>query len=160
MRPLFNRSYAVLAFTLVAGCASAPQTPEPSSASLSGTACVGTVINPPTGLSETQDPALLQTAEGAPGQGKLCTGKVYIAEEPVTVYRVWDSAKAYTAYGSWWSFSYPEGSKESYRKAEDICPEWSSLDRMSTCSIKVGTHVVVGPGQSVDCNNNLSYPQS
>ena len=31
---------------------------------------------------------------------------------------------------------------------------------MSVCKIKVGTHIVIGPGQSADCSEGLSYAKS
>jgi len=95
--------------------------------------------------------ALLKKSLGARTEGKLCTGKVFLAEKPVTVYRVWNSDKNYTIYGSWWSFDSPQGPKIQYRKDNGICPSWSTLDRLSSCTIKVGAKIVVGPGQSAKC---------
>lgn len=118
-------------------------------------ACVGDVIAPPAGMKETTDEALLASALGAPGKGALCKGKVFVAEKPVTVYRVWDKDKAYTLYGRWWSFSLPVGPRDKYQVDNDICPEWSPLNIMSSCTIKVGTKVVVGPGQSAQCTDRL-----
>jgi hypothetical protein len=160
VRILFKSSYAYLAFALIAGCANISPTQENLAVGIDGKACVGTVMAPPLGLVEADDTELLQAAQGATGQGKLCAGKVFVAEKPVTVHRVWDSARPYTVYGSWWSLSDPQGPRDSYRKEEDICPEWSALDRTSTCTIKVGTRVVIGPGQSVNCKGDLSYPPS
>lgn len=161
MRTLFKSIYAAVALLLIASCASVPQQSlENLAVGVDGSTCVGTVMTPPAGLVEADDTGLLQTAQGGSGQGKLCTGKVFIAEQPVTVYRVWDSSRPYTVYGSWWSLSEPQGPRDNYRKEEDICPEWSALDRVSACTIKVGTRIAIGPGQSVNCNNNLSYPPS
>ena len=117
--------------------------------------CVGEVINPPAGLVAAQDDALLASAIGAPGKGALCKGKVFVAEKPVTVYRVWDASKSFTLYGRWWSFDLPKGPRDAYQVANDICPEWSPLNKMSSCTIKVGTKVVVGPGQSAQCTDRL-----
>lgn len=117
--------------------------------------CVGAVIAPPVGMVETTDDALLASAIGAPTKGALCKGKVFVAEKPVTVYRVWDASKSYTLYGRWWSFDLPKGPKQAYQVANDICPEWSPLNIMSSCTIKVGTKIVVGPGQSAQCTSAL-----
>ena len=160
MRLFIKNSYVYLAFALIAGCANISPIQDSTIAGIDGKACIGTIMAPPAGLVETDDAELLKTAQGESGQGKLCAGKVFVAEKPVTVYRVWDSSRAYTAYGSWWSLSDPQGPRDNYRKEEDICPEWSALDRMSACSLKVGAKVVIGPGQSVNCNNSLSYPPS
>lgn len=117
--------------------------------------CVGDVLTPPAGMVLAEDDALLASAIGAPGKSKLCKGKVFVAEKPVTVYRVWDSAKSYTLYGNWWSFSLPKGPRNKYQVDNDICPEWSPLNIMSSCTIKVGTKVVVGPSQSAQCTASL-----
>jgi len=144
-----------------AGCVSTPENLASTSAvdQPVGTVCAGGVMPPPAGLSEVTDPALLETALGAAGQGKLCAGKVFVVEQPVTVYRVWDSAKSYTALGRWWSFELPEGPKSDYRKDNDICPAWSALNQMSSCRLKVGAKIVVGPGQSAQCKC-FKYPKS
>ena len=119
------------------------------------TGCVGTVMHPPAGLAETSDAALLASAIGEPGKGALCMGKVFVVDKPVRVYRVWDAAKSYTLPGRWWSFSVPVGPRDTYRVANDICPEWSPLDIMSSCMIKSGTKIVIGPGQSAQCDAGL-----
>jgi hypothetical protein len=155
-----KNSYAYFVFALIAGCTNISPIQDTTIAGIDGKACIGTIIAPPAGLVETDDTELLKTAQGESGQGKLCAGKVFVAEKPVAVYRVWDSAHSYTSYGSWWSLSDPQGPKDNYRKEEDICPEWSALDRMSACFLKIGAKVVIGPGQSVNCNNSLSYPPS
>lgn len=123
-------------------------------------ACVGDVITPPAGMVAATDDALLASAIGAPTAGALCKGKVFVAEKPVTVYRVWDSSKSYTLYGRWWSFNLPQGPRDKYRLDNDICPEWSPLNIMSSCTIKVGTKVVVGPGQSAKCADGTILPAS
>jgi hypothetical protein len=124
-----------------------------------GVACVGQISSPPPGLAVVADDALLQEALGATGAGELCAGQVLVALEPVTVYRVWDSARNYTRYGSWWSFQRPEGPRSQYREDNSICPSWSELDRMSACTVKVGAKLVVGPGQSAQCKQ-MTYAKS
>ncbi|TDR81516.1 hypothetical protein [Paludibacterium purpuratum] len=128
------------------------------------TMCTGDVQAPPAGLEEVQDPTLLAKAIGAPQQGKLCTGKVFKLAETggnmVTVYRVWDASKPYTALGGWWSFSAPQGPRDAYRQENEICPAWSALNKVSHCTIKAGALIVVGPGQSAKCSDDLNYPTS
>jgi hypothetical protein len=121
-------------------------------------ACAGHV-EPIDGLSVTTDPSLVNQASGGPGRGALCTGEAFVATKPVTVYRVWDKSKGYTQLGRWWSFDKPAGPRDAYRGANAICPEWSPLDVVSECRLKPGSHVVVGPGQSVQCQST-SYPAS
>jgi hypothetical protein len=113
--------------------------------------CVGTVMPVPDGLTEASDAAFLAQAIGAPTKGALCMGRVYVAEKAVTVYRVWDASKAYTLYGRWWSLARPAGPRAQYQHENAICPEWSALDRVSSCTLKVGSKLVLGPGQSAQC---------
>lgn len=122
--------------------------------------CVGEIITPPAGLVASTDDALLAKAIGAPEAGKLCKGKIFVAEKPITVYRVWDSSKSYTLYGGWWSLDVPKGPRNEYAVKNDICPEWSPLNIMSSCTIKVGTKVAIGPGQSAKCADGSVLPAS
>lgn len=147
---------------LLAACATTPPTAPATSAASASAAdnCIGTVLPPSAGLHEISDNALLQAATGAPGKGALCKGKVFVADNEVTVYRVWDAAKPYTLYGSWWSFSLPAGPRDKYRLENDICPEWSALNRMSACKIKIGAKIAVGPGQSAQCASGTLLPPS
>jgi hypothetical protein len=124
----------------------------PSSAPTLGEGCVGSVLPPPAGLKPAEDPALLQSAQGAPGEGKLCGGRVFVATAAVPVYRVWDSARPHTLLGVWWSLSMPQGTRDEYRRANVICPGWSALDRVSACVLIPGTRVAIGPGQSARCD--------
>ena len=121
---------------------------EPSAAS---TACVGAPVAPPTGAHEVDDPALVARAVGGPGEGKLCAGKAYEVTQPIVVHRVWQSAKAYTLFGGWWSLEAPRGPVGEFRARYEVCPEWSTLDVASTCTLKVGARFVIGPGQSARC---------
>lgn|GEM_PF-3775129 len=50
--------------------------------------CVGAIVTPPEGMVAASDEALLAAAIGEPGKGALCKGQVFVAEKPVTVYRV------------------------------------------------------------------------
>lgn len=125
--------------------------PEPA-------ACPGK-IEAQDGLAAVSDEPLYKQAVGEPTKGSLCTGQVFEAQKPVKVYRVWNKAKAYTKLGRWWSFAAPKGPVAAYRAANAICPEWSDLDMVSECTLKVGAHVVVGPGQSAACKAE-SFPVS
>ncbi len=139
----------IVALLALGGCASVAPPPD---------GCVGLVGTPPAGLVESSDDALLASALGAPTKGALCKGKVFIAERDVPVFRVWDAAKSYTLYGRWWSFAQPQGPRDQYQIDNDICPEWSALNKMSSCTIKSGSKIVVGPGQSAQCAASLLPP--
>ena len=155
MTTLFRRRATWLAFVLLAVCAPLAQH-DPLFAQTEQ--CIGSVVTPPAGLVEVKaiDSKILELLKGAidlPSKGKLCKGSVFVAEKPVTVYRVWDKSKAYTMTGSWWALEVPRGPRDKYRVDNDICEEWSPLDVMTSCTIKVGAQIVIGPGQSAQCAN-------
>ena len=118
------------------------------------------VITQPNGFVESNDKKLLFAAIGAPGKGKLRKGKVFKAEKSITIYRVWDDAKSHTLWGIWWTLDVPQGTRDEYRIKNAICPEWSQLNIMSSCTIKIGTKVVIGPGQSVKCKDGSVIPDT
>ena len=66
--------------------------------------------------------------------------------------------------GQWWSYDAPKGDQAGYRKDYEICMGWNDLTWMATCTLKKGSVVVVGPGQSVsaqtcgDPSGQESYP--
>lgn len=126
------------------------------------TQCVGK-LEPPYGLTVISDPALLAKTVQPPGKGGLCMGEVFQVTQPLTVYRVWDSSKPWGQYGMWWSFNPPTGPRDAYRVKNEICPAWSKLDQVTQCRLKVGSEIVIGPGQSAQCDsadNNIGYPPS
>lgn len=128
-------------------------------------ACIGST-ELPTQLSPSfkkiHDHELHQRAIGAPEAGKLCQGQVYEAKEKthINVYRAWNSTNPHSEKGAWWSFNQPEGSVTQYRENNEICYQWSPLDVMLTCTLKAGTKIVVGNGQSAKCSEYLTYPVS
>ncbi|PMS17649.1 hypothetical protein C0Z18_19520 [Trinickia dabaoshanensis] len=152
-------TFAVLAF---AGCtALPPQQQGAAPQSAPQTQCVG-AIEQPYGLTPISDPALLDGTVQPPGKGGLCMGQAYQVTQPLTVYRVWDSSKPWGEFGKWWSFTPPAGPRDAYRVANEICPSWSALDRVTQCRLKVGSEIVIGTGQSATCDpkDNASYPPS
>ena len=76
------------------------------------------------------------------------------------MYRVWMKEKGYTQLGRWWGFQAPTGTRDAYRQDNEICPEWSALDMLSACTIKVGARIVVGPGPSATCEGGLTDEKS
>lgn len=125
--------------------------------------CVGsTVISGDLGnlFKLVQDSALLSQAIGDPLKGKLCQGAVYESTDEVTIYRAWNSTKPHSEFGQWWSFQFPSGNTAKYREDYEICYQWSPLDKLVKCTLKAGTRVVVGNGQSAQCSEYLSYPVS
>jgi hypothetical protein len=62
--------------------------------------------------------------------------------------------------GAYWTFQRPSGSKDAYRATYQICAEWNDLDMLNECTIEVGAKVVIGPGQSADCEGGVTYPRT
>lgn len=131
-------------------------------------ACIGTTALPDVYIGKfvpVVDEDLLSRALGAPTEGKLCQGQVYEAvgdeeTQGVTVYRAWNSTNPSSQLGQWWASSEPAGLSAQYRAAYEICYQWSPLDKMSTCTLRPGTKVVIGNGQSARCSQYLTYPVS
>lgn len=123
----------------------------PAMGPVDGVACVGAIEPVPEGAKEVADEELAKSAIDETGKGKLCMTRAYEVIAPIKVYRVWNSQKSYTELGKWWSFTKPVGPVDAYREQNAICPEWSDLDRVSVCELKVGAHFAVGPGQSATC---------
>lgn len=101
---------------------------------------------------------------GAPGKGALCEGKVFTVKEPITVYRVftakYETAKKAGPTGAYWTLAKPSGKLADYRSNYEICSEWNDLDMLNECKVDVGAKVVLGPGQSADCDSGAKYEQS
>ncbi|MFC0119777.1 hypothetical protein ACFFK7_17830 [Pseudoalteromonas xiamenensis] len=126
-------------------------------------ACLGSTTLPQplqSSFIETEDSALLQSSLGDPNNGKLCQGKVYEAKQDVVIFRAWNSTNPGSQFGQWWAFNRPAGLISEYRSQFEICYQWSPLDKMSRCTLKQGTKVVVGNGQSAMCSEYLTYSVS
>ncbi len=164
---------ASLALTLLtlAGCASdrasAPRATVSPSGTTSGDStplavcaeapCVGTISAHPS-LAVVDDDALLASAIGTTGQGKLCTGAVFEARARVRVYRLYGGQAR--DRGRWWSLERPTGDAASYRAANAICAAWNDLTTLNECELPIGAKVVVGPGQSVSCDEGCFPPSA
>lgn len=113
-------------------------------------------------LEPIEDKALLSAALGAPKQGGLCQGRAYKTREGVeiTLYRTWNSTDPKSRLDKWWAFDRPDGKVGKYRSDYAICYEWSPLDKLTHCTLKGGTRLVIGTGQSVRCSRYLTCPSS
>jgi len=148
----------VLVFGLV-GCGGLSPVLRRAPVGVDGVRCVGRVAAPTFAAQEVSDDALLAEALGASGKGGVCAGKVFVVQQELRVYRLWDSSRAYSVYGRWWSLTRPAGSRDAYRADYAICPAWSALDRLTSCTIRPGTLIVIGPTQSAACDTG-AYPKS
>jgi hypothetical protein len=150
----YLKIYAAYASLLFVISACAPLETN-SLSTTQNTDCVGQIEPVGPGLKPVTNVPLLESAIGKDLDGKLCSGKVFEVTAPVKVYRVWSVDKAYTAYGGWWSFNQPTGTRASYQVQNNICPEWSALDIEHACFLKVGAQIVVGTGQSAKCESEI-----
>lgn len=167
---MINKSSIVLLAGLLAACVqsygklaepriAAASVPEPSAS------CVGTTALPPAvagSFEAVDDPALLTKSLGTENKGSLCQGQAYRSKAgaQVLLYRAWNSTNPGSQLGHWWAFDRPEGSVAAYRKNYEICYQWSPLDALVQCSLKPGTKLIVGNGQSAQCSAYLAYPAS
>ena len=127
--------------------------------------CVGTTALPASLANQFEavtDPELLAKAIGQENRGMLCEGQVYQAkaDAKVVLFRAWNSTNPKSQLGNWWAFDQPMGKVAEYRKDYAICYQWTPLDMLVQCTLKPGTRVVVGTGQSIQCSPYLSYPVS
>jgi len=144
---------------VIQGCANDPvaTTPLPEQACIGSTVISGDLSDK---FELVLDSALLSQAIGEPLKGKLCQGAVYQSTQDVTIYRAWNSTNPHSQFGQWWSFKRPSGQTAEYRKDYEICFQWSPLDKLVKCTLRPGTRVVVGNGQSAKCSEYLGYPAS
>lgn len=134
-----------------------------SSAPVPAAACIGENRLPAQvagSFVEVQDAALLAQAVQPPTKGGLCQAKVYQSTAPVMIYRAWNSTNPGSRIGSWWAFEKASGSVSQYRRDYEICTQYSPLDRLAQCKLKTGSLIVVGTGQSAQCDQYLTYPAS
>lgn len=155
----FSRTTLCVLLAL-AGCA-APGGPGPApELGIDGEACEGRVPEAVPGLMPSDNPALLRQARLASDKGGTCAARVYAVQQPVVLYRVFDSTVPYSRFGGWWSTTQPAGTQDAYRHAFAICPAWSRLDRVVSCEVHPGTQVVVGTTQSVSCGDGQVFAKT
>ncbi|MEO8275046.1 MAG: hypothetical protein ABI639_02445 [Thermoanaerobaculia bacterium] len=159
-RTNFARATSLLLALLLPACSGLAKRPVAADLGLDGLACVGKVAPAFTGLSLSSNLGLVQKTRLATDKGGVCAARVFAVTAPVVLYRVFDASKPYTEFGGWWALARPSGSRDEYRAANAICPEWSALDRLAACEIRPGTQVVLGTTQSAVCADGTSYPKS
>lgn len=145
---------------LLSACASLPDSPTVLATGIDGEQCVGAAPATIEGLNANPNSSLLEKAQYETGKGGVCTAKSFIVVAPLRVYRVYDEKKPWSAYGGWWAMTRPSGTRDDYRANNAICKEWSNLDRLIACHVKVGAEIVLGTTQSVTCENGAAYPKT
>lgn len=150
------------ALAVLAGCASSSDDDLP--AQVRGKA----VVLAPTDADYAR--AAIGSAVKPAGQGGVSEGIVIRLTQDIPVYRMWSGpAKVNAAgltnrLGGWWSYDAPSGTQARYRTAYEICQGWNDLTWVAACTLKAGSVVVIGPGQSVsaetcgDATGRESYP--
>lgn len=74
------------------------------------------------------------------------------SQEPIVLWRVYNTSYPQSAMGRWWSLDDPtKSSKDEYRQANAICPEWSPLDGIAKCELRPGGDFVIGHTDAVRC---------
>jgi hypothetical protein len=159
-RPWAYPCFTVLLAGLSLGACSSTQPTQSSTPAstthavgIDGLACMLNRVDSLPGATAVDDPAILAQAMGASLKGGICAGKAFKIERPLQVYRLWDGSVATSQYGSWWALSRPSGSRDTYRQDYGICPNWSALNRLTVCTVKPGTVIVIGSTQSVQCDD-------
>lgn len=121
--------------------------------------CIGVIDSHPealdliTGSFDITDVNVLKNSVLPKDNGGLCMGSIFKVKKPIVVYRVWNSSDTSSLKGRWWTFDKPIGTLEDFRKDYGVCCQWGPKDTLSACTLKVGSKIVVGPGQSVDCTH-------
>lgn len=156
--------FFIPAVLVVSGCAMNAEKPSVGAVS-EADYCLGSTDLPKNlapYFDEVDDPELLASTIGEPDKGMLCQGKVYQAKEDtdVPVYRAWNSTNPNSQFGNWWAFDKPRGLTATYREDYEICYQWSPLDKLVSCTLRAGSKVVVGNGQSATCSQYLTYNKS
>jgi hypothetical protein len=154
-----NKMLVICASVIISACTTLPFEANRIELGPDQIACVGIAPDTIGGFTRIKDDALMAKALGESGKGGVCSAQVFLATSPGVVYRVYDGEKGASNYGKWWAFERPTGPREAYRAEYGICEEWSGLDRLIACEVKVGSEVVVGTTQSVSCKTT-SYPKT
>lgn len=106
---------------------------------------------------DSTDTELLKRAVLTKDEGGLCMGSIFVVKKPIVVYRVWNKNESKTAKGRWWTFDKPTGTLQGFREDYEVCCQWGPKNKVDACSLKVGSKIVVGPGQSVDCTKVVNH---
>lgn len=152
-----------LAFTVVLfGCSSFPVTTVNTTPPAVCEGSMALLQDLKSQFEPIEDKQLLDRSLGNQDEGKLCQGKVYVSkpDSHAKIYRAWNSTNPGSRFGPWWVFNKPAGRISEYRENYEICYQWSPLDKLLSCTLKPGTKVVVGNGQSAKCSDYLTYPVS
>lgn len=122
--------------------------------------CLGSIGAPPSfagKLTKVEFPDSFKSAIGEPTKGGLCQAQAFKVNDGFEIFRGWNATYTKGKLGKWWTFTLPSKSIASYRKNYAICPKYSPLDMLVRCTLKEGTILALGTGQSAKCNQYLTY---
>ncbi|QTL37351.1 hypothetical protein [Pseudoalteromonas viridis] len=142
----------------LAGCSQTAPSVPPAQVNATSS-CPLTVVEHPD-LEALPAQSLPEDVVAASGQGGLCNARSYKVTRDFTIWRAWNSTYEGSKFGKWWSLEKPTGLVAQYRTQLNICPKYSPLDMLVRCTLKAGSQVVIGPGQSAQCSDYFTYPQS
>jgi len=97
----------------------------------------------------------LPSAVKPEGEGGISQGIVARLTQDIPVWRLWsgpekkDSRGNTNRIGQWWGYDPARGSQQEYRTRFEICLPWNDLTWVAKCTLKKGTVVAIGPGNSV-----------
>lgn len=145
---------------LLSACANFSNFQNSSVIGIDGEKCVGMIPTTVNQLKIIHNNSLLKKSQFETGKGGVCAAQSFVTIAPLNVYRVYDEEKSWSVYGGWWAMNRPSGSKDDYRKNNAICKEWSNLDRLISCQVKIGSEIVLGTTQSVTCEDGTTYSKT
>lgn len=145
-RVKLNRQIVVGILALVAQRLLAGEQPPPATApELASDVCSSDLAFEIDGLKKSVGNAVLKQGVYGLGGGGLCAASEFVVTKPLTIYRL--SAWHTPDYDKWWTFELPSGSASEYRKRYVMGGDWP-VNYRTTCTLKVGTTIAVGYGQS------------
>lgn len=170
MRTRIGRAFLVLAVIALAGCARLVPVRGPSGETFEVPRAIAGSLELVAAGDATYASADPKDATGAPGVGKVSTPYVVRLTRDLPVYRLWagpavrDAQGRTNRIGEWWAFDPPDGTLAGYRRRYEICEKWNTLRWVAQCTLRRGSVVVMGPGQSVsaqtceDPSGRENYP--
>jgi hypothetical protein len=170
MRTWTARAFLAVAALALAGCARLVPLRDASGQTVGVSRTIAASLE----LVAAGDPAYSAAdpdgGTGEPGAGKVTRPYVVRLTRDLAVYRLWagpavrDAEGRTSRIGQWWTFDRPAGTLAAFRRRYEVCEKWDTLRWVAQCTLRRGSVVVIGPGQSVsaqtcgDPSGRESYP--
>ncbi len=156
MRTRIGRAFLVLALVALTGCARLVSARGPSGETFRVPRDVAGSLELVAAGDAAYAAADPVDATGTPGIGRVSRPYVVRLTRDLAVYRLWrgpdvrDAQGRTNRIGEWWAFDPPTGTLPSYRRRYEVCEQWNTLRWVAQCTLRRGSVVVMGPGQSVN----------